>query len=310
TPINLKVAAGSEQNSYAARQQVKGMFLRFIAAFVLCAIVLPSSATAQVVRFETTMGDFDMVLNPTNDPRLEGHVDNMLQYVEGNYYRSSWINRADGTFVLQMGGFYAHTRRPPLTVASTRPIPAFDPVEGEPGIAGLSNTVGTVSMALPGGAGGTNQDGGTSSFFINLGDNSQLDTDFTVFAAIPDMTVVNQIMALMKLDRTTEPQFGAGPGNLAFTDVPVQANGQQVFIRRAFVVEDSMTIARAMGGVESIIAQSAASVASESGAPLASNGTAQLASADVTVVPEPAAALLAALGISGVALRAPRARRS
>ncbi|HEX2474756.1 MAG TPA: peptidylprolyl isomerase, partial [Lacipirellulaceae bacterium] len=130
------------------------------------------------------MGDFDMVLNPTNNPQLQGHVDNLLQYVEGDYYRSSWINRADGTFVLQMGGFYTDTKRPPLTIVSTRPIPAFAPVEGEPGIPGLSNTVGTVSMALP----GSNQDGGTSSFFINLGDNSSLDTNFTVFAAIPNMS--------------------------------------------------------------------------------------------------------------------------
>ena len=45
--------------------------------------------------------------------------------------------------------------------------------------------------------GGTNQDGGTSSFFVNLTSNTFLDADFTVFAAIPDMTVVNQIMALM-----------------------------------------------------------------------------------------------------------------
>jgi cyclophilin family peptidyl-prolyl cis-trans isomerase len=249
------------------------------------------------------MGDFDMVLNPTNNPRLKGHVDNLLQYVEGNYYRSSWINRADGTFVLQMGGFYTDTKRPPLTIVSTRPIPTFDPVDGEPGISGLSNTVGTVSMALPGGAGGTNQDGGTSSFFINLGNNSQLDTDFTVFAAIPDMTVVNQIMALMKLDRTTEPQFGAGPGNLAFTDVPVQPNGQQVLISRAFVVEDAMTIARALGSVESVMAQSAANFSSgEALAPLVSATTGLSSSASssgslgATIVPEPTTAVVAAIG--------------
>jgi cyclophilin family peptidyl-prolyl cis-trans isomerase len=275
------------------------MVLRVFASLILCVLALSSLANGQVVRFETTMGDFDMVLNPTNNPRLQGHVDNMLQYVEGNYYRSSWINRADGTFVLQMGGFYSHTKRPPLTIASTRPIPAFEPVEGEPGIAGLSNTVGTVSMALPGGAGGTNQDGGTSSFFINLGNNSSLDADFTVFAAVPDMTVVNQIMALMKLDRTTEPQFGAGPGNLAFTDVPVQSNGQQVFIKRAFVVEDAMTIAQAVGGVQSVMAQSAASTTSSGAAPLlaspSSSPSAASAGLGAVTVPEPASLVTAAL---------------
>jgi cyclophilin family peptidyl-prolyl cis-trans isomerase len=186
-----------------------------------------------------------------------------------------------------------------MTIVSTRPIPVFDPVEGEPGIAGLSNTVGTVSMALPGGAGGTNQDGGTSSFFVNLGNNSSLDMDFTVFAAIPDMTVVNQIMGLTKLDRTTEPQFGAGPGNLAFTDVPVQSNGQQVLILRAFVVEDAMSIARAEGGVESIIAQSSANFQSGQVAPILTSAMSELSGSSSSTgalspitVPEPASGIL------------------
>ena len=72
---------------------------------------------------------------------------------------------------------------------------------------GLSNTVGTVALALPGdGMGGTNQNAGTSSFFVNLTSNTFLDADFTVFAAIPDMTVINEIMALMQTDLTDETQ--------------------------------------------------------------------------------------------------------
>ncbi len=236
------------------------MLLRFKIALAMCAaLVVCSSAMAQVVRFETTVGDFDMVLNPTNNPLLAEHVDNLLQYVENNRYKASWINRADTGFVLQMGGFYAHTRRPPPTIASVRSVRTFDPVQGEPAstIDGLSNTVGTVSLALPGdGMGGTNQDAGTSSFFVNLTSNTFLDADFTVFAAIPDMTVINQIMALSTVDRTTDTEFGAGPGNLAFTDVPVMDNGQQVFITRAFVIDDPMAAARAMSAVAPVVAQS------------------------------------------------------
>jgi cyclophilin family peptidyl-prolyl cis-trans isomerase len=281
------------------------MFLRVIAAFVLCAIVLPSSATAQVVRFETTMGDFDMVLNPTNNPRLQAHADNMVQYVEENRYRASWINRADEGFVLQMGGFYSHTRRPPLTIDSTRQVVPFAPVPGEPGIAGLSNTVGTVSLALPGGAGGTNQDAGTSSFFINLGNNSSLDADFTVFAAVSDMTVVNQIMALMQVDRTTDPMFGAGPGNLAFTDVPIQDNGFQVFITRAFVVNDPLAITRARGAIGATMALSSQSFSSMSSA---SNLSSSLPLSAVAI-PEPATLLTAAIAALATWLVASRRRR-
>jgi cyclophilin family peptidyl-prolyl cis-trans isomerase len=118
----------------------------------LLALSIAPSAIAQVVRFETTVGNFDMVLNPTDNPLLQGHVDNMLEYAEANRYRGSWINRAAEDFVLQMGGFYSHTKRVPMTIASTHAVGTFDPVEGEPAaeIEGLSNTLGTVALALPG----------------------------------------------------------------------------------------------------------------------------------------------------------------
>ena len=191
-----------------------------------------------MVRFETTVGDFDMVLNPTNSPLLEDYANNFLNYVDANKYKANWINRAASGFVLQMGGFYSHTKRPPPMIDSIRSVVPFDPVLGVPAaITGLSNTLGTVSLALPGdGQGGTDQDAGTSSFFVNLTDNNFLDPDFTVFAAISDMTTINKIMALTTVDRTTEPDFGAGSGNLAFTDVPVDGSGLQVFIKRAFVI--------------------------------------------------------------------------
>jgi cyclophilin family peptidyl-prolyl cis-trans isomerase len=271
-------------------------------ALAIC-VGIASPAASQVVRFETSIGEFDMVLNPTNNPLLQGHVDNMLLYVENGAYNSSWINRADEGFVLQMGGFYSHTLRPPLTIASTRPVNAFAPIQGEPMITGLSNTPGTVSLALPGGAGGTtNQDGGTSSFFVNLADNTFLDADFTVFAAISEMTVINQIMALMQVDRTTDPVFGADSGNLAFADVPLQTNGFQVFIKRAFMIDDAMSVARAIAGVESTMALSAsgASAGSGSSAPL-------LAS---SAVPEPASGIMLFVGAMGLfALRLSRCRR-
>jgi cyclophilin family peptidyl-prolyl cis-trans isomerase len=261
------------------------MISRVGCSFVVC-FLLASSAAAQVVRFETTLGSFDMVLNPTNNSRLRAHADNMVRYVENGNYNSSWINRADTGFVLQMGGFYSHTRRPPPTIDSTRPLATFAPVLGEPGITGLSNTVGTVALALPGlPGGGTNQDAGTSSFFVNLTSNTFLDRDFTVFAAISDMTVINQIMALMTVDRTTDPVFGAGSGNLGFSDVPVTTEGQQVFIRRAFVINDTLSVARAMSAVAPLMVTSA-EAASGAGSGASSSLTASAA------VPEPASIVL------------------
>jgi cyclophilin family peptidyl-prolyl cis-trans isomerase len=260
-----------------------GQRIGIAVAVCLC---MATAAVGQVVRFETTTGNFDMVLNPTNNPVLQGHVDNLLQYIENESYKGSWINRAANDFVLQMGGFYSNTKRPSLTNASVRNVRPFQPVLGEPAAEnpGLSNTVGTVSMALSGlPTGGTNQDSGTTSFFVNLTSNDFLDADFTVFAAIPDMTVINQIMALPTIDRTTDPLFDADPGNLAFTDVPVQSDGLLVLIKRAFVVTDQMAIAQAMAGVQSVMSQSAEAFANQASAPVST------ASGLSTVnVPEPA----------------------
>lgn len=284
------------------------MIRKLAVAFLLStSFGLPAGAQ-HVVRFETTVGEFDMVLNPTNNPMLEDYANNFLLYVNENKYKANWINRADTGFVLQMGGFYSHTKRPPPMIDSIRSVVTFEPVLGAPAaVTGLSNTVGTVSLALPGdGHGGTNQDAGTSSFFVNLTSNTFLDADFTVFAAISDMTTINKIMALSTVDRTTDSNFGAGSGNLAFTDVPVDENGFQVFIKRAFVVSDSLAVAKALSGVSPILSASAAGSSSNAGleAPLLSSG----AGLGATVVPEPATGAMAILAAMGIFLGSRRRR--
>jgi peptidyl-prolyl cis-trans isomerase B (cyclophilin B) len=269
-------------------------FALVVATLVSSAAMAPS-AIGQVVRFQTSVGDFDMVLNPTNNARLQGHVDNMLEYVENGNYRGSWINRAAEGFVLQMGGFVTHTKRVPLDITNTRPVAAFAPIEGEPAAenVGLSNTVGTVAMALSGGANGTNQNSGTSSFFVNLGGNEFLDADFTVFAAISDMTTINNIMALMQTDLTALPDFGAGAGNLGFSDVPLEDNGFQVLINRAFVITDAMAVAQARAGVQSVMASSLAG---------GGNGSFQ-APLSTSAVPEPATATLLLAALAALPIR-------
>ncbi len=76
--------------------------------------ILHGAAAAQTMRFETSVGSFDMVLNPTNDPNLQPLVDNLVAYIGLGRYDHTAINRADeggaGTaddLVLQMGGFLA-----------------------------------------------------------------------------------------------------------------------------------------------------------------------------------------------------------
>lgn len=279
-----------------------------LVAALLAAFALVTVASAQsVVRFDTTVGSFDMVLNPTNNSLLDEHEENLLRYVEEGKYNGSWINRAAENFVLQMGGFYTQTKRAPSTIENTRSIVPYETIEGFPAstITGLSNTVGTVAMALPGNAsGGTNQDGGTSSFFVNLTSNTFLDADFTVFAAISDMTTINKIMGLTQIDFTSDPNFGAGNGNLAYSDVPLESNGFQVLIRRAYQVDDTLAVAKALAGVSDTMAASLA------GGGLGGGSSALSTAADsaplmTSVVPEPTSAVLM---LSALALFASRRR--
>lgn len=280
---------------------------------------MAGGASAQVVRFETTMGDFDMVLNPTHNSVLQNHVDNMVQYINRETYTGTWINRAASGFVLQMGGFYSQTLLPQFSNDQVRNLRGLNPIQGHP--AGdnppLSNTVGTVALALSGNQdGSTNQNSGSSSFFVNLTSNTFLDPNFTVFAAIPDMTVINNIMALKTIDRTTDPNFPGQSGNLGLTDVPVQADGDQVFIKRAFMITDAMQVAKDMAGVQSVMTQSAQSFTSapdnivqSPAAGLSTSPGLSSGSLSPNSVPEPSAALLAIFGALGLGRCGLRRRR-
>jgi peptidyl-prolyl cis-trans isomerase A (cyclophilin A) len=191
------------------------------------------------VRFETNVGSFDMELNPTNNPLLQGNVDNLLQYVTSGRYDNTVINRAVPGFVVQMGVFQSPGAKPSATISGFVPIAGFPPVVGVPAsqFPGLSNTNGMVGFALRGtGFGTTDRDSATSSFYINLANNSFLDQDFTIFAQIPNMATINAIMALPHVDFTLDPGFGADVSNLHFTDVPLLANGDLVVISHASVV--------------------------------------------------------------------------
>jgi cyclophilin family peptidyl-prolyl cis-trans isomerase len=146
------------------------------------------------VRCATSMGDFTLALFPQEAP---GHVANFLTYVDEGFYDGTIIHRVIPGFVIQGGGF-----EPGLLPKTVK-----DPIESEAGN-GLHNVRGTLSLALSGSP--PNRNSGTSQFFINLGDNSPLDPDFTVFGeVVAGMDVVDAISVV-----PTESRNG-------FDDVPV-----------------------------------------------------------------------------------------
>lgn len=207
--------------------------------FCATAIALLSTAglSAQTIRFDTNVGTFDMVLNPTGNPFLQNHVDNILAYTETGRYDLTVINRAATNFVLQMGGFRAPFLTLPSSFSAFPSVVADDPVIVDADkdgnidfdIGNLSNTRATVSLALS----SNNANSGTSSFFINLSDSNTFldDSDFIPFAEIRNMETVNLIMSL------PQANLDSSGSNLAAINIPILEDNKLVIIERAFVLD-------------------------------------------------------------------------
>lgn len=286
-------------------------------ASLLLTATLVAPVAAQTVRFQTTVGTFDMLLNPTNNAELQPLVDNMLANVAGGIYQNNIVNRAPEDFVLQLGSF----RIDPNDISNLSANvfdsnEGFDPVivdtDGDlnPDIdlGGLSNVRGTVSLALSGG----NPNTGSASFFVNLADNSFLnDQGFVPFAAIVDMTDIDRITSLDQVD--------LAPGtNLAFDDVPVDENGNLVIVETASVISESNfsfvgPLQNALGidpseptpSASSLVAtpESLASLLPETALLSADPALSVVGGTSAMAVPEPSSLLLALAGLAGLRRR-------
>lgn len=239
-----------------------------------------SKLCAQTIRFDTNVGTFDMKLNPTGNPFLQGHVDNMLAYVMDGRYDLTVINRAATNFVLQMGGFQAPFLTLPTSFNAFPSVPAFDPVivdedgdrEVDFDLGDLTNNRASVSLALS-----NNPNTGTSSFFINLNDTNDFldDSGFVPFAIIENMETVNLIMAL--------PQANLDPSgqNLAAINVPILEDNKLVFVERAFILD----------ATDAMMASALANADLENFDPSAGGGLP--AAFSTPAVPEPSSVVLA-----------------
>ena len=159
--------------------------------------------TGTAIQMQTTQGNIPLLLTDAATPQT---VANFVHYINAGLYSSTIIHRSVPGFVIQGGGY--------LTDANH--ISTFTPVVGEHT---LSNTVGTIAMALS-----TGPNSGTSEWFINLGDNStSLDGTgnggpFTAFGNViyNGMAVVNTITGLQIINAS------GGVPNSPFTTLPVQ----------------------------------------------------------------------------------------
>lgn len=165
-------------------------------AFLLLLLSL-STTNAQVVRFETSMGDFDVQLFPDAAPNT---VDNFMNYVSSNRYDDTIVHRVVSEFVIQGGGYNS----------TMEGIPSDPPIDNEHG---TPNTRGTIAMAKT-----SDPDSATSQWFINIEDNLFLDDPrnsggFTVFGE-----VVGDGMNIV--DAISELQYARGQVS-PFTQLPV-----------------------------------------------------------------------------------------
>ena len=146
------------------------------------------------VTFGTNLGDLTIELFPDEAPAT---VDNFLNYVNDGDYVNAIFHRSVPDFVVQAGGFSTTTPTlcvQPCGIADINPnqfdsIPTDDPVVNE---FGMSNLRGTVAMAKL----GNDPNSATSQWFVNVVDNTGLDTNnggFTVFGQVMDMTTPDAI---------------------------------------------------------------------------------------------------------------------
>lgn len=138
---------------------------------VLGLLALASLAQAQNPRvlLDTERGPMLLELDSTRAPNT---VANFLAYVDAGGYDSTLLQRAARNFVVQGGRYKENGVELPQR-----------PAIGSERNNGLSNTLGTIAMALSGNP--PNVNSATSDFYINTGNNAAaLDPSFTVFGRL------------------------------------------------------------------------------------------------------------------------------
>lgn len=156
----------------------------------------PSLTGGTVVEMQTPLGNIPLQLF---DSRTPNTVANFVTYINNGEYTPTIVQRSVPGFVLQGGG--------------TKPDGGNNaPLASLNSEAGISNTTGTIAMALS-----TGPNSGTNQWFINLADNPILDGTadggpFTVFGTVIDegMSVVSAIAALKPIINASAENFNWG----------------------------------------------------------------------------------------------------
>ncbi len=167
--------------------------IRWIALLIPLMFFMARPALAQkYVCMQSLQGEWCMQLLPSAAPAT---VSNFLRYVNGGLYTNNLVHRSVPGFVIQGGGFNIDTNN------KINAVPTFGTVNNE---FNRSNLRGTVAMAKLGG----DPNSATSQWFVNLANNTFLDTpangSFTVFAnVVYGMDTVDKIAGLQVVDESS-----------------------------------------------------------------------------------------------------------
>lgn len=144
-----------------------GLFLAFCLMMGACSV----HAGPPVARFQSVLGEFDVLLDPVAAPIS---VTNFASYANRGAYDNTIIHRSTtknpfDIQIIQGGGFQ-------LVTNTLVPVLTDPPISLE---AGKPNTRGTLAMART-----TDPDSATSQWYFNVTDNPGLDFSYAVFGRV------------------------------------------------------------------------------------------------------------------------------
>lgn len=158
---------------------MKKLLLTFLFTLVSFSCLANTPSETQVL-LKTSMGDITLALNEKAAPKT---VANFLRYVDSGFYNNTLFHRVIPDFMIQGGGFEKE-----MAEKTTQA-----PIANE-SMNGLKNLKGTIAMART-----SDPDSATAQFFINLVDNTFLNSNvgkpgYAVFGkVIKGMEVVERI---------------------------------------------------------------------------------------------------------------------
>ncbi|MEM6280185.1 MAG: peptidylprolyl isomerase [Verrucomicrobiota bacterium] len=168
------------------------------------------------VRLETSAGTIVLELDREKAPAT---VENFLAYVEDGFYENTVFHRVIEGFMIQGGGFGL------VEGGNARQKETKSPIQNE-AKNGLQNARGTIAMARTG-----DPHSATSQFFINHGDNSNLDYPsfdgwgYAVFGKVVEgLEVVDQIAGMATSEQILTTKGGDAPmENVPVNEIVIQS---------------------------------------------------------------------------------------